>query len=450
MILSLKGDFLNCMKNNCVYMKKNLFLLLRFVICSTLFGCVMNLCSCADDDSDYYNTSTIRLKAFVEKDRVFPFYCDSAVVTISSSDMTTYYKNITFSGDSVDEYISGIPCGNNREITVTVFDPTRTRWCTGKDTVYVSCSVTGISRIKLKQVQPNIISNDTIPGHKLAADEIWRGECLLKGDILIPSDIQLTIEPGSTIRITSGQLDWDSVHLAKNQVEIHCNGSLLANGSAGNIISLIPESLSTDKFIWWGIGCSGKHVSITHCHISNAEYGIFIFSLGDIPYIKNCLISYSSTGIVDFGPDNSFYNLSFHNVRYSFMIHKNNKTIDISLCDFNSLYIDIFGTDSNQNIMVRNSNFFSDKPNLTIADGTMITAINCYHLDGVDGNTTGIINIINQSAGPHPDAGCGFPVPFSKSTQPIKKKISEDPQTQAKINEKIDREVFKKKQIYTQ
>lgn len=386
----------------------------------------------------------------MEKDILFPFYCDSAVLTITSSDMTTFCKNITFSGDSVEEYISGIPCGNDREITVTVFDPTKTRWCMGKDTVDVTSSTTRLLIMKLKQVQPNIISNDTIPGHRLKADEIWRGECFLRGDIEIPEDIRLTIEPGSTIRITSGQPDWDSLYLAKNIVEIHCNGSLLANGNMENIISLVPENFSSETFVWRGIGCSGQYASITYCHISHAEDGIFIYTNHGMANCKNCLISHSSAGIVDFGPENSFSNLTFYDVRYSFMIYNDNKMVDISLCDFSKTsLVDVFGTDSNQTIMVRNCNFYSKEHcNVRIRDGSILTAVNCYNIDQVKADSTGVINIINQASIPLSDAGCGFPVPFSDSTQLSKKKNVTDPEKQITIKEKRDREmVFKMNQI---
>lgn len=437
-------DLINCMKNKCIYMKRNLFLLLRLAFCSALLSCVMNLCSCSDDDSDYYNTSTIRLKAIMVKDRIFPFYCDSAVVTISSSGMTTFHKNIIFSGDSVDEYISGVPIGDNREVTVTVFDPTRTRWYTGKDTIYVGSSRTELAYIKLKQVQPNIISNGMIPGHMLTADEVWRGECLLRGDIIIPQDLQLTIEPGATIRITCDQPDWDSSIFAENEVEIYCNGTLLANGNAQNIISMVPDCLLSDESMWWGIGCSGEYASFTYCHISHAERGMFIFS--SMANCNNCLMSYCNAGITDFGPENSFSNITFYDVRFPLAIYNENKIVDISLCDFSKTsLVDVNGLNTNQNITIRNSNFYSKEyHNLEIADGSVMTAVNCYNIDKVDENESGVISLINQSTVPLSDAGCGFTVPFSDSSQSLLKKVIENPETQIKIKEKTDREMVLK------
>ena len=90
-------------------------------------------------------------------------------------------------------------------------------------------------------------------------------------------------------------------------------------------------------------------------------------------------------------------------------------------------------------------NFYSKEyHNLEIADGSVMTAVNCYNIDKVDENESGVISLINQSTVPLSDAGCGFTVPFSDSSQSLLKKVIENPETQIKIKEKTDREMVLK------
>lgn len=382
-------------------------------------------CFCFDD-SDYFGpysstNGSIYVKAYVKHDNLFPFICDSAVIIVTASDMIPFYQNIPVSGDSAIGLISGIAEGNDRQITVTVFDPTKLRWCSGFDTCDIIDSRTVYTTLKLKQQQPNVISNDTINGHRLTADEIWSGNCFLRGDIIIPDDVRLTVEAGSTIRIATSQLDWDSSIQALNKVEIHSNGEFIADGNYNSIISFIPDSISQGINFWWGIGSSGSKISLTYCHISSAQYGLFVFSGNKTaPRLENCNMFYVNVGLADFGPGNSYSRLTFSEVNNPITIHGKNKNVDISLCDFpQNSSVDVTSAGSSQSITIRSSNFYSKKfcnlyisQNSAESTATTITAIDCYNIFQAKDNESGMIFISRQASEQISDAGCGFSVQF--------------------------------------
>lgn len=99
--------------------------------------------------------------------------------------------------------------------------------------------------------------------------------------------------------------------------------------------------------------------------------------------------------------------------------------------------------------MIRNSNFYSQEYyNFIIKEGSVLTAVNCYNISKVDESNAGVINIVNQSIVPIPDAGCGFSVPVLDSYQPLKKNIIKDPEKQIRAKEKKDEETdFKMNQF---
>jgi hypothetical protein len=367
------------------------------------------------------HNGTAVIKGYVAPDPLFPFILDSAIVSVSSSNLPTTTWPISISGDSVLGTISGIPIGSGRIITVLVYDHKKTSWCIAKDTGDFSDAQPVYVRIKLIKVQPNEFPDAIIPGHQLKADEIWSGQCRLIGDIIVPTSTTLTIMPGATIKIAIDQADWDSGWSSKNKVEICTRGgSIVAQGNSNAIISLVPDSSVAKIAQWWGIGCNGGSVTMSYCHVSGASYGIFVFSGKGVLVCDHCLFSYVDQGITDFGLGNIYSKMTFSNGSYAFFIFGNNKTVDISFCDFvGKSFIDIEAVDSNQNISVHNCNFAAASyNNLYISSsstgpkGSVIIADNCFNISKVNDDSTGAIRILNPSPSRISDAGCGFTVPY--------------------------------------
>lgn len=332
-------------------------------------------------------------------------------------------KTLTVFGDSSNGIVSGIAAGKGRIITVTVFNSARNKWCIGKDTVDINKNLTSFTWIKLKQVQPNYVTDDTIHGHILKADEIWRGTCFLRGDITVPSGIELTIVPGSTIRVATSNLDQDSGTFAKGRVEIYGSGTFTARGDANHVITFTSDSASPKVFAWWGIGWGYGAVNMAYCSISSTDYGVF-FMTNSIGSVENFFISHAQSGIVDYGDGCSCSKITFSEVKFPISISGGNKSTDISLCDFpEGSLVDVKASGSNQTISVRNCNFKSTEYyNLYSEYGSMITANNCYNIYKVK-DSTGAVLITNQADSSIPDAGCGFTVPQDNGYNSLNKKV---------------------------
>lgn len=363
-----------------------------------------------DSDPEEKN-GTIVIKTIVPQDRVFPFFPDSAVVTVSGQ-RGIFSLPLSIQGDSVTGSIS-VPQGRDWEVTVTVFDTSKNRWCMGKDTVNSWNSVSSLTYIKLKQVQTNVITDDTIPGHRLIADELWQGNCYLRGDIYISQNTRLTVAPNSIIKIAVSASDWDSSIFKEGLIEIYCSGSFFAQGKSDSIIIFTTDSTSPRPGSWWGIGASGDYHIMEYCHVSGADAGVFVFSVEKSVSVNSCLFSCSNTGVISTQTSISFSNMTFDSVGYCFHLLGSHTSTDIDFCNFpeNSRY-DIFASGSNQSITVRNSNFSKNrKYNLEVLypdKYITITAENCYNIVAYEDTASGIFNIINPSSEPIEGAGCGF------------------------------------------
>jgi hypothetical protein len=364
-----------------------------------------------DSDPSKEKFGTIVIKTSVPTGRVFPFIPDSAVATVSGKKEIIIHP-LSLYGDSVTGSIS-VPLRETWEITVTVFDTSKGRWCTGKDTLTIDYPFPHNAYIKLKQVQTNVITDDTIPGHRLVADELWQGNCILKGDIIISPDTRLTVAPNSIIKIATGNPDWDSSLFKAGIIEIYCNGSFFAQGKSDSIIVFTTDSTSPRPDSWWGIGASGDYHTMEYCHISGAYTGFFVFSGAKSVFVKNCLFSCSGTGVVTTPTSISFSKLTFDSVEHCIHILGDLTSTEIDFCNFpRNSHNDIFASGNKQSITVRNSNFSKNRRyNLFFLysdEFNKITAENCYNIVAYGDTANGTFNFINSASEPIEGAGCGF------------------------------------------
>jgi len=257
---------------------------------------------------------------------------------------------------------------------------------------------------------PDTSSYQYIPGHELLHDETWSGNLILKGDITIPYGITLTIQPGTIIKVVPADLDWDG-GFSPGQVDIYSSGNIIANGTADNIIVITVNSNHPAMNDWWGIGFVSGSVNLNYCCIAYADYGLFVFSSSSTPVVENCMFAYGTSGIVDFGPDETLSHNTFINLNFGYDRFQESKTANLSYCVFeNNALTDISTVDSYNEVTIDYSNFINnDWYNLyTSGENSGITANNCYGITTTNDNGCGNITINNPSPTPIADAGCGF------------------------------------------
>jgi len=113
----------------------------------------------------------------------------------------------------------------------------------------------------------------------LTADRTWSGEITLTGDVIVPSGVTLTIEPGTTVRFapfTDDQGAGSSVF----QSELIVQGSLIAVGTEAAPIVFTPTAANPVVGDWHWIHvlttASSESVTLEHCVLEYADTGIYV------------------------------------------------------------------------------------------------------------------------------------------------------------------------------
>lgn len=112
-----------------------------------------------------------------------------------------------------------------------------------------------------------------LPVRGLAGDETWRGEVRVRGSVVVPKGVTLTIEPGTIVRFEKIDVDADGI----GDSELYVEGVLLAEGAPGRPIvftSAEKEPAPRDwKYLF--INLSRKAV-LSHCISEYAFSGVQI------------------------------------------------------------------------------------------------------------------------------------------------------------------------------
>jgi hypothetical protein len=271
-----------------------------------------------------------------------------------------------------------------------------------------------------------------INGYELTKDETWKGTILLKGDIVIPAGMTLTISAGTKITCVTENLVFDE-GLEDGSVDFWVKGNLFINGESNDIVEIKSSEVTPTDIDWGGIGLStNSKLILRYCAICDAQWGVFIYSSSQIAHqFNNCLFYDCESGIVDFGDKNlSIKNCTFNKVWWGFDSWLSNKSHIIENSEFNTIKlvaVDVTGlTDISENtiIDVTKSNFIDADTWKTVhwsGDGAVknakVTLTGCYgnitYPESVYGNT---IVIKNPVTSPVSGAGCGFTVPTTKSS----------------------------------
>lgn len=259
-------------------------------------------------------------------------------------------------------------------------------------------------------------------GYTLTQNETWSGTITLKGDIVVPSGITLTINPGTIINISTDAPLYDG-GLSPSKIEFSIRGSLIINGTAQNIVQIKSATGSPTNDDWDGITMSGNQLDIGYCSISDSHYGIFHSSSSTAAMkIKNCLFTNIGSAIVDFGSQqHSLSYNSFFNVWNGYTLRDSNRIIQLNYSEFknNTNDVGIAGTSTYEanysSISINYSNFSDNKwfnlywsPDGGVTNSS-ITANYCYGITTYQTNGYGnTYTPANQLSTPYSNAGCGF------------------------------------------
>ena len=158
----------------------------------------------------------------------------------------------------------------------------------------------------------NVLSATGTPltGHTVPKTTTWRGEIYLIGDVVIPSGVTLTIDPGTVINFRPDTDVYEAgLDTIRSEIVVKNGGSLLANGTiqnpiifqssfradgtdpsgegwqgaikikdeeTGKITKYDPILYNPGKDDWGGIRNEGGTLTLQHCVISDAEVGVEI------------------------------------------------------------------------------------------------------------------------------------------------------------------------------
>ena len=81
----------------------------------------------------------------------------------------------------------------------------------------------------------------------LSGDETWSGDVVITGTVMIPGDITLSIEPGTTVEFAAGR-----------DIELIVKGTLIAEGTESDPITFTSDAENPAKWDWTWIRLDGS------------------------------------------------------------------------------------------------------------------------------------------------------------------------------------------------
>lgn len=260
-----------------------------------------------------------------------------------------------------------------------------------------------------------------ISEYTLTKDEIWKGFTQLKGNIIVPKGMTLTIKEGTLISIA-------------DKARISVQGSLIIQGTAANIVRLFVENNASGQAVWNGIAFFGEKLEMSYCAFSDMTNGVFIYSNSTSANtkIEHCLFSNGETAVTDFSSNNNVL-LSFNtflDMKYGYWQWGENKKVTTEGCVFeNNTNSAVYLLSNNINdpklttVLISNSNFVKEGTSgfigISVPLNTAVVADNCFGLSGNYGLTSqkgNSIAIKNPANSALKDIGCGFGVARSGRT----------------------------------
>ena len=144
----------------------------------------------------------------------------------------------------------------------------------------------------------------------LIQDEIWTGEVLITGDVVIPEGITLTVLPGTFITFSGDGSDNDVETVVLNELwlgksNLLVKGDLRIQGEKDKKVIIGGNSFDLDNptsVNWWGgIIFEGLNVGslIEYAEIRYADVAL-VFTGSSLPWIINSIIADNDVGIMTF------------------------------------------------------------------------------------------------------------------------------------------------------
>lgn len=143
----------------------------------------------------------------------------------------------------------------------------------------------------------------------LTQDEIWTGEILITGDIVIPEGITLTVLPGTSITFSGDGSDNDVETTVLNELwlgksNLLVKGDLRIQGEEDRRVIIGGLSLEANRptpVCWGGIIFEGLNVGslIEYAEIRYADVAL-VFTGSSLPRITNSIIANNDVGIMTF------------------------------------------------------------------------------------------------------------------------------------------------------
>jgi len=127
-------------------------------------------------------------------------------------------------------------------------------------------------------------AREALPVRGLSSDETWRGEVRIRGSVVVPRGVTLTIEPGTVVRFEKIDVDGDGI----GDSELYVEGNLVAEGAPGRPIVFTSASSTPSARDWKYLFVNlSRRTVLTRCVSEYAFSGIQIhFSRATV---TNCL-----------------------------------------------------------------------------------------------------------------------------------------------------------------
>ena len=143
----------------------------------------------------------------------------------------------------------------------------------------------------------------------LTQNEIWTGEIIVTGDVVIPEGITLTVLPGTLITFSDDGSDNDVETVVLNELwlgksNLIVRGDLIIQGKENSRVvigGLTPEANRPTPVWWGGIIFEGLNVGslIEYAEIRYADVAL-VFTGSSLPWIVNSIIANNDVGIMTF------------------------------------------------------------------------------------------------------------------------------------------------------
>jgi len=136
-------------------------------------------------------------------------------------------------------------------------------------------------------------------------DEVWRGEVLVTGDVVINEGVSLTVMPGTRINFSPARSDYDHVIMRKiagesknilsdGKCDIIVKGVLKAAGTIEDMISIGRTSVGWGGIFFFG---DNRDSLLSFCDMLNANIAVFCWD-SSRPMIGNNIIRMNNFGLI--------------------------------------------------------------------------------------------------------------------------------------------------------